>query len=71
MPTVVDVKVFPMCIVDTTEFTLVCYWIELQQFLARQTYHSLQSSYKKGVKWILTAVICMRSGQTSLGGAYV
>jgi hypothetical protein len=46
MLTVVDVKVFPMCIADVTEFTSVIFWIELQQFLVRQKYHSLESLYQ-------------------------
>jgi hypothetical protein len=36
IPTAVDVKVFPVCIVDAVEFTLVCFWIELQQSFVRQ-----------------------------------
>jgi hypothetical protein len=42
-PTVVDVKVFPMCIVHVIEFTLVCFWLELRQYLVRQKYHSLKN----------------------------
>jgi hypothetical protein len=45
MPTIVDAKVFPKRIVDAIEFTLVCFWIELQQFLIRQKYYSLESLY--------------------------
>jgi hypothetical protein len=37
MPTAVDVRVFPMCTVDATEFTFVCFWIELLQILVRQS----------------------------------
>jgi len=43
MSTVVDVKVFQICIVHITEFTLVCFWTELQQLLIRGKYHSLES----------------------------
>jgi hypothetical protein len=46
MLTVIDVKVFPVCIVDMIEFTLVFFWIELWQLLVRQKYHSLESLYK-------------------------
>jgi hypothetical protein len=46
MLTAADVKVSPVCIADATVFTLVCFWIELQQFLFRQKYHSLESSYE-------------------------
>jgi hypothetical protein len=35
-----------MCTVDATEFTLVCFWTELQLFLVRKKYHSLESLYK-------------------------
>jgi hypothetical protein len=41
MPTVVDVKVFQVCIADATEFTLICIWIELRDFFVRDKYHSL------------------------------
>jgi hypothetical protein len=34
-------KVFPICIVDATKFTLVYFAIELRQFLVRQKYRSL------------------------------
>jgi hypothetical protein len=46
MPTAVDVKVFRMCTVDATEFALVCFWIELRQFLVRQKYYYFESSYE-------------------------
>jgi hypothetical protein len=35
-----------MCTVDATEFTSVCFWIELLQFLVREKYHSLESLYE-------------------------
>jgi hypothetical protein len=43
MLTVADVKVFPMWIADVTEFTFVCFCIEMQEFPVRQKYHSLES----------------------------
>jgi hypothetical protein len=46
MPTVVNVKVFTVHIVDVIEFSLVCFWIELRQFLVRQKCHSLESLYE-------------------------
>jgi hypothetical protein len=45
MPIVADVEVFPMCIVDATEFATVCFKIELRQFLVRHKYYSLESLY--------------------------
>jgi hypothetical protein len=46
MPTVVDVKVCPMCFVDAIECTIVFFWIELQQFLVRYKYRYLESLYE-------------------------
>jgi hypothetical protein len=43
---VVEVKVSPMCLLDETEFTSLCFWIELLQFLTRHKYNSLESSYE-------------------------
>jgi hypothetical protein len=34
--TVVIVEVLPMCTVETFEFSLVCFWLELQHFFLRQ-----------------------------------
>jgi hypothetical protein len=45
MPDVADDKDFPMCVVDMTEFTLVCFWTQLRQVPIRQNYHSLGSLY--------------------------
>jgi hypothetical protein len=45
MPPVVDVKVFPVCIVDAIELTLVCFWIELLQFLVRQNMSNVYMSF--------------------------
>jgi len=36
---------FPMCITDDNEFTFVCFWIELLQFLVEQRWYSLESLY--------------------------
>jgi hypothetical protein len=46
MTTVVDVKDFPVCIVDAIEFSSVYFWIELRQFDVRQKYHSLENLYE-------------------------
>jgi hypothetical protein len=46
LPTAVDVKVFPMCIVEAIKLTLVCFCIELLQFLVRRKYYYLESSYE-------------------------
>jgi hypothetical protein len=35
-----------MSIVNVTEFTSVDFWIEMQQFLVRKKYHSLESLYE-------------------------
>jgi hypothetical protein len=42
----VDIKVFPMCIDDVIEFNLVSFCTELQRFLVRQKYHSLENLYE-------------------------
>jgi len=46
MPTTAHVKVLLMCDVVAIEFTLVCFWVELQLFLVVQKYHSLESLYE-------------------------
>jgi hypothetical protein len=43
VPTEVDVKVFAIFIFVAIEFTLVCFGIELRQFLVKQKYRSLVS----------------------------
>jgi len=35
-----------MCTVNAIEFTLDPFWIELQQFLDKQKYYSLESLYE-------------------------
>jgi hypothetical protein len=46
MLTAADVKIFPMCIADATEFASVCFWIELWQFIVREKCNSLEIIYE-------------------------
>jgi hypothetical protein len=46
MPTVVDVKVFPVSIVEATKLTFVCSSIKLRKSLARQKYHSFENLHQ-------------------------
>jgi hypothetical protein len=44
--TLADVQVSPMHIVDMNEFTLVCFWIEWQQFNVRQKFEAQRKVQK-------------------------
>jgi hypothetical protein len=44
MPTVVDIKVFLMFIIDTIEF--ICLFLEKTTIVSYQKYHSLESLYR-------------------------